>query len=307
MAKYGLIATWKMALKGVELGKQVLEKNGSLAQAIEQTITDIEDNPLFDSVGNGGLPNRLGEVELDAAYMDGDSLSVGGIMAVQNVKNPIKVAIHLSKLNRSCILAGQGAMQYAQINGFEFSNMLSSAAQDKYLKALAEQASTLNHDTVGVVGMLDGHMAAGISTSGLFMKHQGRIGDSPLIGSGFYADSEVGGATCTGVGEDIMKGVLAYNVVMRMKMLNEDVQTACNNAMLEHIKRFDRCGYEHSSMSLIAMDNAGNFGAATNKIVFPFVVTRDDMQVELMVAYNDEQGMRVMKATEEWISTYRGD
>lgn len=306
MAKYGLIATWKMAFHGVELGKQVLENNGSLEQAIESTIVDVEDNPLFNSVGNGALPNCLGEVELDAAYMNGDNLALGGVMAVQNVKNPIKVAIDLCRFNRSCLLAGQGAIQYAQTGGFEFSNMLSPESQKRYQAALTEQYRDINHDTVGVVGMLDGHMAAGISTSGLFMKHQGRIGDSPLVGSGFYADSEVGGAACTGIGEDIMKGVLAYNVIMRMRM-GETVQDACNHAMAEHIKRFERGGHEHSAMSIIAMDNQGNYGAATNKVHFPFVVTRDDMAVEMYVAINDQQGMRIVEATDEWLATYQGD
>lgn len=310
---YNFIATWKMAFDGVMTAENILKNGGDIQTAIEHGIVMVEDNPDYHSVGFGGLPNRHGGVELDAAYMDGKTAGLGAIMAVKNIKNPIKVAIKLSHFKRNTVLAGSGAEQYAENNGFEFSNMLSAESHQRWQQKAREEFDTENteayggHDTVCMLGR-DSHnnLAVGVSTSGLFMKHPGRVGDSPLIGSGFYCDNRYGAAAATGVGEDIMKGCLSYEIVRRIAA-GESPQSACENTLFDHQKYMLQVGHVCGRMSVIASDAAGNFGAATTKKEFPFVVTNDKLETTLLVAHNDEGKIRIVPATPEWLATYVED
>lgn len=129
-------------------------------------------------------------------------------------------------------------------------------------------------------------MENGVSTSGLFMKHPGRVGDSPVIGSGFYCDSRVGAASATGMGEDIMKGCLLFRIVSLIKA-GEDCQAACEKALFEH--------------------KAGNFGGATTQKEFPFVVSSEEMDPTIFIAQNNGKAYRVIKATQKWNDNYLGD
>ena len=194
---------------------------GKAAGAIETAIKAVEDFPYYKSVGYGGLPNEDQVVELDAGYMDGDTFDVGAICAIKDFANPISIAKKLSEEKVNNILVSYGAEKYAREHHFEEKEMLTDRAKAFYRKKkkeLEQQAQELKpydgHDTVGMVCLDEnGTVVAGTSTSGLFMKKPGRIGDSPFVGSGFYADSEVGGATATGLGEDLMKGCISYEIV----------------------------------------------------------------------------------------------
>ena len=121
---YKLISTWKMSYNKMKDVKRMLKMKHSLQEIIEAVIMDVENNPDFQSVGYGGLPNSEGEVELDAGYMDGDTLAFGAISAVKNIKNPILVAISLTKGKTNNYLTGKGAEKYAKDNGFETKRML---------------------------------------------------------------------------------------------------------------------------------------------------------------------------------------
>ncbi|MDU1310217.1 N(4)-(beta-N-acetylglucosaminyl)-L-asparaginase [Clostridium sp.] len=221
--KYAMIATWRMAVEGITSSKQILEKGGTAGDAIENAIKMVEDYPFYKSVGYGGLPNEDCEVELDAAYMDGDTLDIGAVAGIKDYKNPISIARKLSKERFNCFLVGAGAEAYAHKEGFERVNMLTDRAKMHYQKRRKETIEKGlspydGHDTVGMIALdSEKKMVAGTSTSGLFMKKRGRVGDSPLSGSGFYVDSEVGGASATGLGEDLMKGCISYEIVRLMK------------------------------------------------------------------------------------------
>lgn len=311
--KYGMIATWKMAYDGVCKGSEKLRQGAEVSDAVVRAIEAVENNPAYRSVGCGGLPNRLGEVELDAAYMDGDSLRFGAVMAVKHLKNPIKLAQDLSGLDRNNVLAGSGAEQYAREHGHESADLLTEESKRKWqdrIKAGNEEKKTEaydGHDTVCVIGLdACGSMGNGVSTSGLFMKHPGRVGDSPVIGSGFYCDSQMGAASATGLGEDIMKGCLSFQIVSLLKS-GMDCQTACEKALFQHVKTLHARGLAPGSMSVIAMDNKGDFGGATTLGEFPFVVSREDMKPTIYVARYDGEVHTVEKATKEWIEAYRGD
>ena len=233
---WGMIATWRMAVEGVTKGAEMLKENGGAGDAIETAIREVEDFPYYKSVGYGGLPNEEMEVELDAAFMDGDTLDIGAVAAIKDYANPVSIARRLSREKVNSVLVGEGAEKFAHKEGFERKNMLTDRAKAHYRKRVKEMKEEelkpySGHDTVGMV-CLDSHgkVTAATSTSGLFMKKKGRVGDSPIAGSGFYADSKWGGASATGLGEDLMKGCISYEIV-RLMSQGMHPQEACETAV----------------------------------------------------------------------------
>lgn len=220
---YGMIATWRMAYESVLHQWESLQQGKDAGEVCEAAIQEVENFANFISVGYGGLPNEEGVVQLDAGYMDGTTFETGAVAGMEGIKNPISVARKLSRERFNSMRISNGAKKYALENGFEESELLTDKAREMWEKrkeqvAAKEMVPYDGHDTVGMV-VLDQqqHMVAGTSSSGLFMKKDGRVGDSPLPGSGFYADSDIGGAAATGLGEDLMKGVLSYEAVRKME------------------------------------------------------------------------------------------
>lgn len=307
--KYAMIATWRMAIEGITSAAEKLKVNGNAGDAIENAIKMVEDYPYYKSVGYGGLPNEECEVELDAAYMDGDTLSIGAVAGIKDFKNPISIARKLSNEQVNCFLQGLGAEAFAHKNGFERANMLTDRAKRHYEKKRREIAKEGlspydGHDTVGMIA-LDSNkkMVAGTSTSGLFMKKKGRVGDSPLSGSGFYVDSEVGGASATGLGEDLMKGCISYEIVRLMKE-GHHPQEACDLAVSrlnkELIKRRGNAG----DLSVVALNNKGEFGVATNIDGFSFSVVTEDLEPTVYVCKRENDKTIYEVASEEWLEAY---
>ena len=219
---YAVIGTWKMCSRGLYEACDMLAAGGTAGDAAVHTILQVENNPAYCSVGYGGLPDRDGHVMLDAAYMDGNTLRMGGIMSAENVQNPILAARKLCGREVNCLLAGRGAEQFAVENGLPLRDMRTESSLRRWQEAVQQDTKRLEayrgHDTVCVLALDEqGGMAAGTSTSGLFMKAPGRVGDSPVIGSGFYCDSRYGAAAATGLGEDIMRGCLSYEIVSLMR------------------------------------------------------------------------------------------
>lgn len=306
---YGMIATWRMALEGVEKGLCALQKKKSAEDALEAAIKEVEDFPYYKSVGYGGLPNEEGEVELDAGFMNGNTLGVGAIMAVHDCANPIAIAKALSKEEVNCVLSGEGAEKFAHKNGFERKNMLTDRAKWFYNQRVKETNAALKpyagHDTVGVVSLdQNGLICAGTSTSGLFMKKRGRIGDSPLIGSGFYADSAVGAAVATGLGEDLMKGCISYEIVRLMEM-GMHVQQACETAVGNLDKKLKDARGKAGDLSVVAMDRNGNFGCAANIDGFSFVAGSETLPATVYLCKRQEDGTcKFEKADAAWMDNY---
>ena len=307
--KYAMIATWRMAVEGITSSKQILEKGGTAGDAIENAIKMVEDYPFYKSVGYGGLPNEDCEVELDAAYMDGDTLDIGAVAGIKDYKNPISIARKLSKERFNCFLVGAGAETYAHKEGFERVNMLTDRAKMHYQKRRKETIEKGlspydGHDTVGMIALdSEKKMVAGTSTSGLFMKKRGRVGDSPLSGSGFYVDSEVGGASATGLGEDLMKGCISYEIVRLMKegyQPQEAADKAVEDLNAELKKRRGKAG----DLSVVCLNNKGEFGVATNIDGFSFSVMTDDMEPTVYVCKNVNGKTTYEVASEEWLDAY---
>ncbi|MBR3107696.1 MAG: N(4)-(beta-N-acetylglucosaminyl)-L-asparaginase [Clostridia bacterium] len=270
-----IIGTWKMSFDGVREAFDMLKNGASAGEAVVHAVTRVEDEPAFRSVGFGGLPGLDGRVTLDAAFMDGRTLRVGGVMSAENIGNPILAAYRLCGRKTNCLLAGRGAEEFAVREGLPMRDMRTGESMKRWREAVSARSDSApeayrGHDTVCVLALDEsGNMAAGTSTSGLFMKEPGRVGDTPLIGSGFYCDARFGAAAATGLGEDIMRGCLSYEAVSRMRR-GETPLEACRNALSALAERKRELGEDAGSISLIALAPDGAFGAATTLPVFPF-------------------------------------
>lgn len=307
---YGIIATWRMALEGITEAAHMLQDGSNASDALETAVRAVEDFEYYKSVGYGGLPNEDMEVELDAAWMDGDDLSIGAVASIKDFANPVSIARKLAAEPVNNMLAGAGAEKYAHKNGFERKNMLTERAKIHYhnrRKEVLEQGLKpySGHDTVGMVDLdAAGSMAAATSTSGLFMKRAGRVGDSPLSGSGFYVDSAIGGATATGLGEDLMKGCLSYEIV---RLMGEGLtpQEACEKAVQDFDAVLKRRRGKAGDLSLVAMNNKGEWGCATNIEGFSFAVATETLEPTVYLVKFDENGKQYFEvASDEWMENY---
>lgn len=305
---WGMIGTWRMALEGITLASPLLANQGGAGEAIEEAIKQVEDFPYFKSVGYGGLPNEAMEVELDAAYMDGTTFNFGAVCAIKDFANPIAIARKLSDEIVNNVLVGTGAERFAQQQGFERKNMLSERAKLHYENRLFSMKQEplkaySGHDTVGMVALdSGGDMVAGTSTSGLFMKKPGRVGDSAIIGSGLYVDSQVGGATATGLGEDIMKGVLSYAIVNEMRN-GMSPQQACEKVVFQFEKQLRARREQVGDISVVAMNNKGEWGCASTIANFSFVVS-DASGIHVYCTRREGEHMNHTLATQEWLANY---
>ncbi|MHA4989758.1 N(4)-(beta-N-acetylglucosaminyl)-L-asparaginase [Cetobacterium somerae] len=308
--KWGMIATWRMASEGVTLGSEMLKNGGKCQDALEEAVKFVEDYPFYKSVGYGGLPNEECEVELDAAFMDGKTLSIGAVASIKDFKNPISIARKLSADRYNIFLVGAGAESYAHKNGFVRQNMLTERAKKTWeLRVKEIQEKNLSpydgHDTVCMIALdKDEDMAVATSTSGLFMKKKGRVGDSPVSGSGFYVDNEVGGAAATGLGEDIMKGCLSYEVVQRMKK-GEHPMEAAQKAVDEFSETLRKRRGKAGEISIVAMNNKGEWGIGTN-VEFTFCVGTEIEKPQVYISTPQENGeIKIEVASEEYMRAYK--
>ena len=300
--KWAMISTWKMSYDGCEKGKLILEKGGLAEDAVIACIQDVEDRPEFVSVGYGGLPDEDGRVTLDAGFMDGNSLQFGAVAALEGFRSPILAARSLMNQPFNNVLTAEGAAQYCRRMGFEERDNRTEASLERWRRAKEETAGrqTLSaydgHDTVCALAKdSSGKICAGVSTSGLFLKKHGRIGDSPLIGSGYYADSRYGAAAATGVGEDIMKGVLSFRAVMYLKeglCAQEAADRAVSELDRDLRERFGSC----RAISLIVLDHTGAYGVGTN-VTFPFACCSEESPCSLYLA-QPEDGHTVIQRAE---------
>lgn len=306
---WGMIATWRMAVEGIAKGSEMLKNHGNAGDAIETAIREVEDFPYYKSVGYGGLPNEEMEVELDAAFMDGDTLDIGAVAAIRDFANPVSIARRLSHEKVNSLLVAEGAEKFAHKEGFERKNMLTDRAKAHYRKRVKEMTQTLKpysgHDTVGMVCLDEqGKMTAATSTSGLFMKKKGRVGDSPIAGSGFYADSKIGGASATGLGEDLMKGCISYEIV---RLMGEGLhpQEACEQAVNRLDRELRERRGEAGDLSLIAMNNQGQWGVATNIEGFSFAVATENQEPTVYLVNRQPDGHCTFEvASQEWMDNY---
>lgn len=265
------VATWPFGKPANEDALRAFEKTRNVLDAIEQGIWNAESDPNNQSVGYGGLPNAEGVVQLDACIMFGPGHKGGAVGALEGIMHPISVARRVMEKTRHVMLVGKGAKEFALKEGFKETNLLTPKSKEAWEKWKVEQkAEKKSHDTIALIGLApDGTLAGGCSTSGLAYKMAGRVGDSPILGSGLYVDNDVGAAGATGVGENVMRYCGSFMVVEFMRQ-GLHPQEACVKT-IERIAKMDPNGAD-LSINFIALDKSGRFGAAGTGKDFPYSV-----------------------------------
>jgi isoaspartyl peptidase/L-asparaginase-like protein (Ntn-hydrolase superfamily) len=272
-----IVSTWKFGKASNDEALKVLQAGGAILDAVEQGIWVTESDRNNLSVGLGGGPNAAGVVQLDACIMLGPGHKAGSVAALEGIKHPISAARRVMEKTRHVMLVGEGARMFALEEGLESVETDARERYEAWQKLRAQQRAKApprdphNHDTLALlVVSADGTIAGGCSTSGWSGKLPGRVGDSPIIGSGLYVDNEVGAAGATGLGENVMRYCGSFLVVEFMRQ-GQHPQEACRQA-IKRIASQDPKGFD-ISVNFVALDKHGRFGAAGTDKGFEFSVT----------------------------------
>jgi N4-(beta-N-acetylglucosaminyl)-L-asparaginase len=283
-----VISTWDFGKAANAEAWKVLEKGGRALDAVEAGVKIPEADPSNQSVGYGGLPDRDGHVTCDACIMD-ENYNCGSVMALEHIVHAISVARLVMEKTPHVVLVGDGALQFALANGFKKENLLTPESEkvwkewlktSKYEPVInienklygkehvqqppAQEPSMPgghnNHDTIGMVAMdANGHCSGACTTSGMAFKLHGRVGDSPIIGAGLYVDNEVGAATSTGVGEEVIRIVGSHLVVELMRQ-GLKPEAACKKAVERIISRNPEKA-KTVQVGFLALNKKGEYGA----------------------------------------------
>jgi L-asparaginase / beta-aspartyl-peptidase len=238
-------------------GAEILKNGGSSLDAVETAIRLLEDSPLFNA-GKGAVFNADGVNELDASIMDGKTMNAGAVANVTTIKNPISAARKVMDESPHVMLIKEGAETFAQEIGLEIVDPTYFFTQKSW-DALQRNKESEKSGTVGCVALdKEGNLAAGTSTGGMTNKKWGRVGDSPVIGAGTYADNSTCGVSATGHGEFFIRNVVAYDIAARMNYLNEPIATAADDIINNKLKALGANG------GVIAMDKNGNIAMPFN-------------------------------------------
>jgi N4-(beta-N-acetylglucosaminyl)-L-asparaginase len=281
-------STWDFGVAANHAAWAVLGKGGHALDAVEAGARVPESDLRNHSVGKGGYPDRDGKVTLDASIMDAEG-NCGGVAALEHVTHAISVARRVMERTPHVLLAGDGALQFALEQGFEKENLLTPEAD----KAWHEWLKTAhyrpvansevrdygagmpggkdNHDTIGMLA-LDAHgkLAGACTTSGMAWKLHGRVGDSPIIGAGLYVDGEVGGATSTGVGEEVIRNAGSFLVVELMRQ-GRTPEEACREAVMRIVRKRPKAAKD-IQVGFLAMNKDGEVGAWAIQHGFSYAV-----------------------------------
>jgi len=257
-----VIATWSVK-QATQKAWQSLEQGSSALDAVIAGCAIEEANALGQSVGIGGLPDRDGRVTLDACVMN-EKGDYGAVLCMQNIKHPIAVAKKVMEDTPHVILAGVGAEEFAVSQGFKRENLLTEQSKKDWeiWKKTSKYKPIINienHDTIGMLAIdKNGTISGGCTTSGLAYKMSGRVGDSAIVGSGLFVDNEIGAATATGLGEEVLKTVGSYLIVELMRQ-GKSPQEACEQAILRIIEKTPN--FEDFQVGYIAVNKKGETGA----------------------------------------------
>ncbi len=259
--------SYKNGLKdALGAGEKILSSGGTSLDAVEAAIISLENNPLFNA-GRGAVFTNEGKNEMDASIMEGNTLMAGAVTGVKNIKNPITLAKTVMQQSEHVFLSGLGAMEFAEKMKLEFAPDEYFFVQQRYdqlLQAKETDSIILDHtetkisgkDKTGTVGCValdvHGNLAAGTSTGGMTNKKFGRVGDSPMIGAGTYANNNTCAISCTGHGEYFIRAVVAYDISCLMEYKGLTLKQACDFVVNKKLVTFGGEG------GLIALDAKGN-------------------------------------------------
>jgi isoaspartyl peptidase/L-asparaginase-like protein (Ntn-hydrolase superfamily) len=238
--------------------------------AVEKGINLAEEDLSNSSVGAGGIPNAAGVVQLDACIMDGPAHKAGSVAALEGIVNAVSVARRVMEKTRHVMLVGAGAREFALSQGFKSADLLTESSRRAWEQWKAKPKAEAGHDTIALLCLApNGTLAGGCSTSGLGYKLPGRVGDSPIIGSGLYVDNDVGAAGATGVGENVMRFCGSFMIVELMRQGRHPTE-----ACVEVIQRTMRKHPAGANLSInyIALNKDGDYGAAGTGQGFEFAI-----------------------------------
>lgn len=285
-----VVSTWDFGKKANNVSWNTLLAGGSALDAVEKGINLIEADADNQTVGIGGLPDREGRVTLDACIMDHHS-NCGSVMGVEHIVHVISLARRVMEKTPHVILVGDGALQFALDQGFRKENLLTPASEkawrewlktsryeprmnienELYKKEPPMPGGPDNHDTIGLLCMdAKGNISGGCSTSGMAYKMRGRVGDSPVIGAGLYVDNEVGAATATGVGEEVIRCVGSHLVVELMRQ-GRSPEEACREAVMRLVRKSAEKS-KNIQVGFLAMNKKGEYGAYALQKGFSYAV-----------------------------------
>jgi len=291
-----VISTWGPNVKANAEAWTILGKGGRALDAVEAGVKIPEADPADMSVGYGGLPDRDGRVTLDACIMD-ENGNIGSVMCLEHIMHPISVARLVMEKTPHVQLVGDGALQFALANGFKKENLLTPQAEKAWRSWLKESkydpmiinellkektppsgnepepmpGLMLNHDTIGMIAKdVYGNVSGACTTSGMAYKMHGRVGDSPIIGAGLFVDNEVGAATATGVGEEVVRICGSHTVVELMRQ-GMSPELACKKAV-ERMFKIRGNKARDLQVGFIAVNKKGEFGGYAIQKGFNYAV-----------------------------------
>mgnify|MGYP003616465355 CR=1 FL=1 len=273
-----VLSTWRFGLEANAEAWKVLGKNGTALNAVEQGVKLVEADPNERSVGYGGRPDRDGKVTLDACIMD-DQANIGSVAALEYIKHPISVARKVMEDTPHVMLVGNGALQFALEKGFKKENLLTDVSEKEWKEWLKDTNYQMpinieNHDTIGMIALdAHGNLSGACTTSGMAYKMHGRVGDSPIIGAGLYVDNEIGAATATGHGEEVIR-IAGSHLVVELMRQGYSPENACKEAVHRIIKLTKSRKKDLSAIQVgfIAINKQGEHGSYCIHPGFNFAV-----------------------------------
>ena len=258
-----VVGTWDVK-NSTQKSWEILQEGGSSLDAVEEGCKIEEADEKGQSVGKGGLPDREGNVTLDACIMDKNG-NCGSVVYLQNVTHAVSVARKVMEDTPHVMLAGKGAEQFAYEKGFQKEDLLTEASKKAWekWKETSQYKPIINienHDTIGMLAIdKNGDISGACTTSGLAYKMAGRVGDSPIIGAGLFVDNEIGGAVATGLGEEVVKTVGSFLIVELMRQ-GKSPQEACEEA-IKRIVNKPNSNYKNFQVGYIAVNKKGEVGS----------------------------------------------
>lgn len=271
-----VLSTWNFGVPANEEAWKVLSAGGWALDAVEAGVKIPEGDPDVRSVGYGGLPDRDGHVTLDACIMD-EVMNCGSVAFLENIMHPISVARLVMEKTKHIMLVGEGAFQFAIENGFKKENLLTSESEKiwrEWLKNSEYKPKVLepDHDTIGMIALdSNGRLSGACTTSGLKYKIHGRVGDSPIIGAGLYVDGEVGAATSTGIGEEVIR-IAGTHLVVELMRQGRTPQEACEEAVVRVVKNKRNKIDSDFQVGFLALNKFGDYGAYAVNQGFQYAV-----------------------------------
>ncbi len=248
-------------VKAIRVGYAILARGGSSLDAVEATIQVMEDSGLYDA-GRGAYYTRDGVPEMDAAIMDGRTLQAGSVASVKHIASPIHLARLVMEKTPHVLLVADGAEEFAKSQGIELVSpyyFYTEREWNRFKDAEKQKKAGDGHGTVGVVALdTAGNLAAGTSTGGTVLKMPGRVGDSPIIGAGTYANNDSCAVSATGTGEYFMRNVVASDICARVRYLHVSLEQAADDVVMKELVA------QNGDGGIIALDRQGNIATPFN-------------------------------------------